>query len=99
TRCYRDWSSDVCSSDLNISAELGFEALFSILTPLFECLRLLLVNRTITADSLRRIAHELKSAEPALDFYVSPRDRAFVEGFYHEIGRASCRERMYMTTR
>src|SRR5207245_7450946 len=93
TICYRDWSSDVCSSDLLVflnaeTAYLGEEG--------FQPERMEQAFRQAAtqavADGYRglRAASETEWLMPA---FVSP--ASFVEyELWVEIGRASCRERV-----
>src|SRR5207253_8111371 len=82
TRWPRDWSSDVCSSDLHRAHKLGIAALGSVLFCRREQMRTIgrfaQLPRAERACELLQVLGDAGSAEP-------PRDR--------QIGRASCRER------
>src|SRR2546429_3822892 len=79
TRCSRDWSSDVCSSDLYFiqrSAGTG-------LSPM-DCF---LVSRGIKTLAVRMLQHNANGITVARHLDAHPKVRK-------EIGRASCRERV-----
>src|SRR5206468_557407 len=90
TNSDRDWSSDVCSSDLHLALAEGLRACWS--TPIFST----------TREVLGTFA--LYGREPA---GPAPEQHSIVEQFAHlasiaiertraqEIGRASCRERVW----
>src|SRR5207249_9289963 len=94
TRSKRDWSSDVCSSDLRNLIRLG--------EPRFD------FRQTIAADALASDVRRSKRdvAQGGLRFGLDCRFtfRAAAPGCdhetgpaFHEIGRASCRERGEMS--
>src|SRR2546422_8908483 len=61
TRCSRDWSSDVCSSDLQLNPELGRETEYELLLEVEELLERAVGLRTrpnsaVTAHHRRRHA-------------------------------------------
>src|SRR5207249_7335307 len=79
TRSKRDWSSDVCSSDLSVVTErLGTNRVFKIETLLANPLQ---VHRVVAGDvdACRQVVLDVTRA------HQPPR---------REIGRASCRERV-----
>src|SRR5207245_7748207 len=81
TRCYRDWSSDVCSSDL-LQTVAGIHA-FSTAANFFFA-------RYEQEDALDRLLGRL------MEQNILIRDCRNIEGLngpYFQIGRASCRER------
>src|SRR5207245_4311867 len=93
TRCYRDWSSDVCSSDLNSAARNGYDSKDSIAP----------ANETDLPRNPLRILH----LEDEVDYSSLVKGILQQEGwpiemvlvgnldhFMAEIGRASCRERV-----
>src|SRR5204862_4835312 len=91
TSSLRDWSSDVCSSDLNEDA----------LDPIFQAIHDLVDElaadhskdeRPIADETLQLVLMALGDAlfgAPLTRALGLPRDRA-----RHQIGRASCRERV-----
>src|SRR5205814_7875116 len=94
TRCLSDWSSDVCSSDLERVADLvaaidaapgatlvadGDAALPALLAAAVSRVRAAIVD----VDRFDR------SSDAAF------LDRLYIPGIRREIGRASCRERAY----
>src|SRR5207245_6667684 len=83
TRCYRDWSSDVCSSDLLAGARAGLRA-----AP--KEVDTALVAYMATYNDLMWV---LDDAEQALLLRLRPRAFDGDRGQW-EIGRASCRERV-----
>src|SRR5207247_3188819 len=89
TRSTRDWSSDVCSSDLVAAAERGLEVLHDV-----ELVRTILVNDRQRAIRVRRehVARggiERRTIHPGADWRSGDDSAGLVE-----IGRASCRERV-----
>src|SRR5207245_5220794 len=86
TRCYRDWSSDVCSSDLVVEREA-------------EARRVLLRDAGyIIEDKLWRAYGTLRYArsltfDEAMNYLSGVR---LAVGLKLKIGRASCRERVWM---
>src|SRR5207245_5710652 len=97
--CYRDWSSDVCSSDLNILAGLGAQ---------FPGLKLPLENQDLQFSfHIERkpeggflIHSSDPNAEPIAVLTHNDMESHFAEkiiGFIGKIGRASCRERASKT--
>src|SRR5207245_6823305 len=88
TRCYRDWSSDVCSSDLVVAVELPPSAVFvsdekrtAVGIPLGECL-----TREIKLDVVGRVRSRVEDQRLAAAAPVVQHEQTL------EIGRASCRE-------
>src|SRR5207245_5573634 len=85
TRCYRDWSSDVCSSDL-IKA-------FFIVNPGNP------TGVALSKETIGKIANLVKTKRPDLmlltdDVYGTfvPDFRSLLGELPYKIGRASCRE-------
>src|SRR5207245_7872392 len=89
TRCYRDWSSDVCSSDLPAAPGtaapnfVSFHGAAAGLTAINEDIRF--VKET---DSNSPISNALAAIASARAMHLLP-----LIAFFGEIGRASCRER------
>src|SRR5207245_4229159 len=85
TRCYRDWSSDVCSSDLFMGSAhaANYQALDGRVRVTRVCAR--------SADRAAKLAGTL-GAEPSTDLEATIADPG-------EIGRASCRERVWVAVR
>src|SRR5207245_8597979 len=84
TRCYRDWSSDVCSSDLwNFWAVARKKSMR--LLRLWVWLALL--PGMTARETARAAAHSTAGQQPA-----APASQ-MTSGMDIEIGRASCRER------
>src|SRR5262245_63201641 len=86
TRCLSDWSSDVCSSDLNRERAMraSDERLAAALFGYAECQRRHLASHKVTLENVVDYAEDVKLAR----------------GLYWEafqIGRASCRERVEHT--
>src|SRR3712207_6990482 len=77
TRYWRDWSSDVCSSDLSARPQV------SSLRPLPRIAETTAVDGTTYR---RRSSHP--SSAPAMFYLLGQLDSQ------HQIGRASCRERV-----
>src|SRR5438445_13221243 len=78
TRYWRDWSSDVCSSDLQFEAE----------------------DRVAVASNWRLVwwrfrRHHLAMASAGLLIFLYL--IVLVPDFFSKIGRASCRERVYLS--
>src|SRR5207245_7193657 len=93
TRCYRDWSSDVCSSDLaTTNVARWWSTAMASATMLSHNPQLVSqINSQVTADWTRigenvGVGGDVDSLNQA--FWNSPAHRANVQ-----IGRASCRER------
>src|SRR5690606_40948258 len=86
TRFSRDWSSDVCSSDLALEyARDGFQIPdFSLLTgkPLAADMPVLYARARVYASTIDQVGEVAKGLEQ--------------QGIPVEIGRASCRERVEM---
>src|SRR2546429_2827069 len=80
TRCSRDWSSDVCSSDLEASRS---RAVGYVETSLRDGL------------TLRGLLKRLAGARGRLAVAGTPEQVAdIIEDWFRQIGRASCRERV-----
>src|SRR3989442_8770707 len=77
TRCGRDWSSDVCSSDLFSATDFYNSSLVTQVINKVMSRGKKSVAEKIVYDALERIAE--KTGKPAVEVL--------------EIGRASCRER------
>src|SRR2546429_8156395 len=99
TRCSRDWSSDVCSSDLleEIQTSVGFNS-HNLLTGTVWLRDLQYLQpqrqRQFFENVLQRLANlpRVQSAAGATDLpYNFP---GYVPFTVEEIGRASCRERV-----
>src|SRR5207245_6447189 len=83
TRCYRDWSSDVCSSDLGTATPLGF-----VLQALARWIHFLGIALTFGI-----IAYEVVTRrEPRLRRLAVIGVVLLIAAEPVEIGRASCRE-------
>src|SRR5207249_9386261 len=89
TRSKRDWSSDVCSSDLQAPESFGF----------VEVLR---IRRLAAVDIEAVVAHEFKLlgleqfgdiSDTLIDALQEPFENLSRRAGLSEIGRASCRER------
>src|SRR5690606_40709129 len=80
TRFSRDWSSDVCSSDLGLFS--GLDALLDV--PLPQLLDRIALGEEMTAALLRRQGDSGRILECVLRYEQADWD---------QIGRASCRER------
>src|SRR5207245_3528102 len=91
TRCYRDWSSDVCSSDLstiNVSSAAPTPGGLTVSVPSTVALGAHTLTVTATSGSLSHVA--------SFPFYVADYSgslSASTLAVTAEIGRASCRER------
>src|SRR5690606_40990372 len=93
TRFSRDWSSDVCSSDLN--ELMLFDALFLRQTHS-------IIGATVThADrplvSFIKEGDFLITQDPHLGLGVMTADCMPIACYDEQIGRASCRERVYIS--
>src|SRR3989449_9503970 len=88
TRCSRDWSSDVCSSDLEVGTASFAQAIADELRrrPWGPVVRIE-VERTMPPLLRELLQRELRFEESALQSALGPSD-------VYEIGRASCRERV-----
>src|SRR5699024_11429205 len=88
TRSKRDWSSDVCSSDLE---------LVKFYTFLYRALGSPTVYSDVNGDFRSMEADEILSGEPDRKGSVEERETVNVADYDYtkpnEIGRASCRER------
>src|SRR5205814_4668185 len=93
TRCLSDWSSDVCSSDLEpiLGAKRAAKPLAAFLTPQAERSLVLLAEQGIAAF---RTPEACADAFAAYFSWRAPRQREAAEVPYPQIGRASCRERV-----
>src|SRR2546429_2804434 len=78
TRCSRDWSSDVCSSDLGVAANRARHAL--------------VVAAKI--DVIRRLRRRRTKNRRQVSFVRRQRRLNGIESRAAKIGRASCRERV-----
>src|SRR5207245_8648923 len=89
TRCYRDWSSDVCSSDLELTYYYRFLTAEEILRFYAKIFRL------PSAEADRRIDQLLKlvELEGARKRPLKTYSKGMQQRVGLEIGRASCRER------
>src|SRR5207247_6122784 len=89
TRSTRDWSSDVCSSDLSSSVGIrsmnfafgGIEGTVEVASELLE-------------DGLFRLSLRVENRSPGLHPLLSCHALLAISG--GEIGRASCRERVWI---
>src|SRR5207245_7732399 len=82
TICYRDWSSDVCSSDLSF-----FSIQFAGEVKNFDPLN------WIEKKELKKVGRFIQVALAAADFAVKMAGLEVTPEIADEIGRASCRER------
>src|SRR5207245_5296260 len=96
TRCYRDWSSDVCSSDLGLKIEKSNLQRWQA----SDLPRAWIAShqgndqeadRLALLDTLQNSEFGPLDSSDALQVLDDQRIR------YHKIGRASCREREYMS--
>src|SRR5207249_8428441 len=92
----RDWSSDVCSSDLFVNAlsnqREGHSTLLAVVSP----------NLPAKPDALLFNKVTIKGATQAVQMFGPAQAavaRAVVDSVSAEIGRASCRERGELTAR
>src|SRR5207245_8128703 len=88
TICYRDWSSDVCSSDLRIQ-QSDLNVVNSFFFQFWSCLLgLFLAQKRRVLDN-----STLKNSVNSLEAIIGLRNDGFpVVHRKKEIGRASCRE-------
>src|SRR5207245_5632426 len=91
TRCYRDWSSDVCSSDLISTRPTGVNLRWAVERVFKASSRARLV--VLLGDELRREADMILREELEAAHKIGRFGAALIE----EIGRVSCRERMCVT--
>src|SRR5439155_17542764 len=92
TRWPRDWSSDVCSSDLTEKAIMRTEKEKMLAGELYDPLDSELVQ---ARDRARDLCQDLNSSrERDQDARRSILKQLFGQGGESEIGRASCRERV-----
>src|SRR5207253_6608079 len=90
TRWPRDWSSDVCSSDLMLAGTPGAETAYGLLT--MGLSSALGVNETLSAGPL------IEGVDVSAFGLAYGTDRSgTTDGAMFEIGRASCRERGEVT--
>src|SRR5207249_7619550 len=92
----RDWSSDVCSSDLILPGEINYRANI-------YAMKLLGAERIISVSAVGSLKEDLRPGEFLVpdQFFDRTKNRVstfFGEGIVahvaFEIGRASCRERL-----
>src|SRR5207249_8460113 len=91
TRSKRDWSSDVCSSDLIIVNYNGGSKLLECVDSVFRYtsdFELILVDNASTDNSLLPVAKRF----PQVITVRNPENIGFAGGS-NKIGRATCRER------
>src|SRR2546429_3840790 len=81
TRCSRDWSSDVCSSDLKVYSDVN-------LIPYRE------TALVLGADQKSAPEFFSKRIDAAFILYKAGKVKNFIVSGCVEIGRASCRERV-----
>src|SRR5690606_40193199 len=93
TRFSRDWSSDVCSSDLRTGAGAA-EAVSNATAP--RTVRPSVATSSVPTIPVRIGAHLLTITAPSTTAapQVAVNDIGSEEDFLAEIGRASCRERV-----
>src|SRR5690606_40606728 len=94
TRFSRDWSSDVCSSDLEVAADLLERVLAAVDQPLAELQHHRLALVELAERLLQLLGEDVLGGlvDRRLDVLVG--DEVAVERVLLEIGRASCRERV-----
>src|SRR5207245_5393329 len=92
TRCYRDWSSDVCSSDLDLEVRLG-DLLGGRLVSLHEGGRDFAAEAGAGGDQARLVLRQRFFIDPRLVVKPLPIGDGRQLEQVLEIGRASCRER------
>src|SRR5438128_6097926 len=85
TRCYRDWSSDVCSSDLTVSALAALDRNDTTKAK---------TDLEVATDSATRLYGARPNDQVAVKLAGLLATRGNVEQARGEIGRASCRERV-----
>src|SRR5207245_8479669 len=96
TRCYRDWSSDVCSSDLvAIDSVEDLERLFHGI-PLDRVSTSMTINASAAILLAMYIVVGEEQGVPLTKLQGTLQNDILKE--YIEIGRASCRERVQSTT-
>src|SRR5690606_39770780 len=93
TRFSRDWSSDVCSSDLVQLIEGDNKLLIN--TNNLTCLRMLFA--TVKSKEFFILEEFLVPDEMLSGIEDNNYCNEIVVSFYNEIGRASCRERVYIS--
>src|SRR5207245_6566079 len=82
TRCYRDWSSDVCSSDLTFNS-LAERGAVGLLRPGYGP----------TTNRHRALAELVRGTEVNARLGGVPKGKPVIDVSKTEIGRASCRGR------
>src|SRR5207245_3133530 len=90
TRCYRDWSSDVCSSDLENFCR-STVTLSAAIHGASERLRAKVF--AIAANLLECAASDLELRKNGVGILGVPGAEVSLSEVAREIGRASCRER------
>src|SRR5207245_8534096 len=87
TRCYRDWSSDVCSSDLSSRVREDWALSTRIVLASARAAGAAGTILVLSAQSSRTLEEVAQTATGPLWFQ---------QYFFKEIGRASCRERLFL---
>src|SRR5690606_39384825 len=85
----RDWSSDVCSSDLGAGLE-NFDPK-DLDGAIYDVISIIGSLRQYHSDLLQIFA-PIKNKQDTEEYEVWLEDEERREGFYDEIGRASCRK-------
>src|SRR5207245_7294253 len=92
TRCYRDWSSDVCSSDLDQQRALDTNESANTVKP-EESVHLLRSGLRISALAFYHGAANRKIGPKFIPQHIDISDLYSLS----QIGRASCRERVLIS--
>src|SRR5207249_5551157 len=96
-RSKRDWSSDVCSSDLLAPTASGIVAFVGIATALFAATMALVtmdIKQTLAYSTVSQLGYMVFAV--GLGAYTAGIFHLVTHAFFKEIGRASCRERVEM---
>src|SRR5690554_3394764 len=98
-RCGRDWSSDVCSSDLQPPAELFPGGPDPLICAAADNTRRAGLIGLAAIESASEVAHDVRTqSEGLVAVGLAVGTGAGGVPRQHEIGRASCRERVEMRT-
>src|SRR5699024_12190592 len=93
TRSKRDWSSDVCSSDLNLEVLTAYNEKYAFLLTDKQDLVQKPKADMVTLVEARIAQHESAMKAEAERLAEQERERIRAEEEAKEIGRASCREK------
>src|SRR3546814_5462981 len=86
-----DWSSDVCSSDLNRK----WGDAIKVVRPTFADEKSRGTHVNISGASVAKHAPNKENAVKLLEYLVSDKAQSLYANANYEIGRASCRERVF----